>query len=145
MSTRIEDTNEACLHYLFMQIVFKALSDSKNPSSPSEPIDQEAAFYRIEQLGYQVGQRLLLQSLYRNAPSARLPQQIDQVKYLCKEFWQAIFGKTIDNLKTNHRGVYVLQDKSFDWIARFATDATATETARMAVLVRALCPLHQLP
>lgn len=136
MSVRIEEaTSEASLHYLFMQVVNKAIHDSKNPTAPTEPADQEAAFYRIEQLGFQVGQRLLLQCLHRTAPSTRLPQQIDQIKFLCKDFWQAVFGKTIDNLKTNHRGVFVLQDRSFDWIARFSADASATETARMAVLV----------
>jgi hypothetical protein len=25
------------------------------------------------------------------------------MKFLCKDFWQALFKKQVDNLKTNHR------------------------------------------
>lgn len=124
--------NAALFHQFFMQLVFKALLDSK--SSPQDPPDQEAAFYRIEQLGYQVGQRLVERILLLT-PGSRLVEQIECVKFLCKEFWMALFGKGIDNLKTNHRGVYVLHDHTFNWISRFGVDANTPETAKMAVLV----------
>lgn len=39
------------------------------------------------------------------------------VLWTCKEFWQEVFGKRVDNLKTNNRGVYVLTDTSFVWMA----------------------------
>ena len=35
--------------------------------------------------------------------------------FLCKEFWQEVFKKRVDNLKTNNRGVFVLQDNAFRW------------------------------
>ncbi|VDM81553.1 unnamed protein product [Strongylus vulgaris] len=35
------------------------------------------------------------------------------VKFICKEFWSAVFGKQVDNLRTNHQGVYVVQDNKF--------------------------------
>lgn len=35
--------------------------------------------------------------------------------FLCKEFWLDVFKKRVDNLKTNNRGVYVLQDSAFRW------------------------------
>lgn len=125
--------NAVALQHLFMQIVFKALEDSK--ASTEDPPDQEAAFYRIEQLGYQVGQRLLERILLAQMPESRILEQIDSVKFLCKEFWGLLFGKSIDNLKTNHRGVYVLHDHTFSWISRFSIDANNTTTAKMAVLV----------
>lgn len=34
-----------------------------------------------------------------------------------------VFRKQIDNLKTNHRGVYVLTDNSFRPFARMSTEA----------------------
>lgn len=39
----------------------------------------------------------------------RLGDTLEVVKFLCKDLWQAVFRKQVDNLKTNHRGVYVLQ------------------------------------
>lgn len=124
--------NSVVLHLLFIQIIQKALEDSK-PSGADHP-DQEAAFYRIEQLGFNAGQRLV-ERLLSQTYQARFAEQIDIVKYLCKEFWMASFGKGIDNLKTNHRGVYVLYDQNFQWISRFSVDGPNPSTAKMAVLV----------
>ena len=31
---------------------------------------------------------------------------LDVVKFICKDFWIAVFKKQIDNLKTNHRVRY---------------------------------------
>lgn len=119
--------NSVAFNLLFMQIVFRALEGK------GEPVDEEAAFYRIEQLGFQVGNRLVERVLHF---TKTLPFQdpIDVVKFLCKDYWSSIFGKAIDNLKTNHRGVYVLHDMSFGWVARFAVDSIQSETAKMTVL-----------
>lgn len=34
---------------------------------------------------------------------ARLGDTLEVIKFLCKDFWQALFKKQVDNLKTNHR------------------------------------------
>lgn len=33
----------------------------------------------------------------------RLGDTLDVIKFVCKDFWQAVFHKQVDNLKTNHR------------------------------------------
>jgi len=33
------------------------------------------------------------------------------MKFICTDFWSSINKKQIDNLRTNHQGVYVLQDR----------------------------------
>jgi hypothetical protein len=33
----------------------------------------------------------------------RLGDTLEVIKFVCKDFWQAVFKKQIDNLKTNHR------------------------------------------
>ncbi|GAA5882312.1 hypothetical protein JCM3774_005505 [Rhodotorula dairenensis] len=38
------------------------------------------------------------------------PDVLELVKFVCKEVWVALFDKQVDNLRTNHRGVYVLSD-----------------------------------
>lgn len=41
-----------------------------------------------------------------------------------------VFRKQIDNLKTNHRGVYVLTDNSFRPFARMSTEAGGQAVVR---------------
>lgn len=38
---------------------------------------------------------------------------LEIMKFICKEFWLKVYHKQIDNLKTNHRGIYLLEDYSF--------------------------------
>ena len=41
-----------------------------------------------------------------------------------------VFKKQVDNLKTNHRGVYVLTDHAFRPLARMSADAGGQAVAR---------------
>jgi trafficking protein particle complex subunit 6 len=41
-----------------------------------------------------------------------------------------VFKKQVDNLKTNHRGVYVLTDNVFRPLSRMSTDAGGQAVAR---------------
>lgn len=34
---------------------------------------------------------------------ARLGDTLEVIKFVCKDFWQVVFKKQVDNLKTNHR------------------------------------------
>jgi hypothetical protein len=43
----------------------------------------------------------------------RFQDTLEVIKFICKEFWQMLYKKQVDNLRTNHRGVYVLQDNRF--------------------------------
>jgi hypothetical protein len=40
------------------------------------------------------------------------------MKFICKDFWTGVFRKQIDNLRTNHQGVYVLQDNCFRLLSK---------------------------
>ena len=42
------------------------------------------------------------------------------MKFICKDFWTAIYRKQIDNLRTNHQGVYVLQDNRFKFMTQIS-------------------------
>ena len=54
---------------------------------------------------------------------ARMLDTLDVIKFCCKDLWTIVFRKQIDNLKTNHRGVYVLTDNTFRPFARMSTEA----------------------
>lgn len=84
---------------------------------------------RLESLGYRVGYSLA-ERLCKDLP--RFPGELECVKFICKEFWNNVFGKQVDNLRTNHQvmtittftvlfqGIYVIQDNKFLLLTSFA-------------------------
>ncbi|EGD90209.2 hypothetical protein H112_02681 [Trichophyton rubrum D6] len=71
---------------------------------------RESIYFRLESLGYRVGLGLG-ERFSRDRP--RFADNLDVIKFLCKDLWTILFRKQVDNLKTNHRGVYVLTDNAF--------------------------------
>jgi hypothetical protein len=69
-------------------------------------------------------------SITRDRP--RFNDSLEVIKFVCKDLWTFIFKKQIDNLKTNHRGIYVLQDNSFRWFSRMSTPLGGSDAARRA-------------
>lgn len=50
----------------------------------------------------------------------RFKDELDIIKFICKEFWSAIFGKQADTLRTNHQGIYVLIDNQFRFVIKIS-------------------------
>ncbi|CCU99559.1 unnamed protein product [Malassezia sympodialis ATCC 42132] len=69
---------------------------------------------RMEELGRHVGANLT-EKLGQGKP--RMNDTLERVKFVCKDLWSAVWDKQIDNLRTNHRGVFVLQDHSLKTLA----------------------------
>ncbi|KAG2451664.1 hypothetical protein HYH02_003444 [Chlamydomonas schloesseri] len=86
-----------------------------------------AAAAALEAVGYRVGQQLA-ERYTRDKP--RLGDTLEIIKFVCKDFWQALFKKQVDNLKTNHRGVYVLQDNGFRWLQRLSPPGPGADPGR---------------
>lgn len=130
-----------------MEIMFHTLDTSLQEDS-SEP-DQEMAFYKIERIGFTIGQRIIEmyfkvgfdsflttdRLLHKNL-NIRITEQLEAFKFICKEFWTYVFKRQVDNLKTNHRGVYVMQVQDFPWSSRFAMDSLAPDNSKLTILVR---------
>jgi len=57
-------------------------------------------------------------------------ETLDVTKFICKDLWTIVFRKQIDNLKTNHRGVYVLTDNAFRPFSRMSTEAGGSAVAK---------------
>ena len=51
------------------------------------------------------------------------------MKFICTDFWTLIYKKQVDNLRTNHQGVYVLQDKAFRFLTRISPGTKQLEHA----------------
>ncbi|KAF8859671.1 trafficking protein particle complex subunit 6A [Acephala macrosclerotiorum] len=98
-----------------------------NGRKMDEDEERDAVFFRLEMLGYRVGQGLV-ERFSRDRP--RFTDTLDVIKFLCKDLWMLVFRKQIDNLKTNHRGVYVLTDNSFRPFARMSTEPGGNAVVR---------------
>jgi len=92
-----------------------------------EDEERDAVFYRLETLGYRVGLGLV-ERFSRDRP--RFNDTLDAIKFVCKDLWTLVFKKQVDNLKTNHRGVYVLTDNLFRPLARMSTDTGGQAVVR---------------
>eukprot|EP00270_Netrium_digitus_P012646 TRINITY_DN4133_c0_g1_i1.p1 TRINITY_DN4133_c0_g1~~TRINITY_DN4133_c0_g1_i1.p1 ORF type:complete len:190 (-),score=34.95 TRINITY_DN4133_c0_g1_i1:210-779(-) len=106
---------ESCLDLLNIELVHSYQRQLSNRP--------EIAGRRIESIGFQVGQQLAERYTKERQ---RFGDHLEVIKYICKDFWMDLFKKQIDNLKTNHRGVFVLQDSRFRWLTRVSTDKTHT-------------------
>lgn len=60
----------------------------------------------------------------------RFSDHLEAIKFICKDFWSELFKKQIDNLKTNHRGTFVLQDNRFRWLTRMSLDTSPENTSQ---------------
>ncbi|KAH9075694.1 NO signaling/Golgi transport ligand-binding domain-containing protein [Lactarius deliciosus] len=111
-------------------------SVAAGPSAPSDD-EEEGLGARLEAIGMHVGANITERLCHDRAGFA---DTLDIVKFVCKELWSTCWDKQVDNLRTNHRGVYVLQDNSFKPIARISSwesRADATRRARLYVAMSA--------
>ncbi|XP_050144479.1 uncharacterized protein LOC126620057 [Malus sylvestris] len=106
------EVSESCVDSLLTEMV----SMYCNRLYANKP---ELAASRIDAIGYQVGHQL---SERYTMERPRFTDHLDAIKFICKDFWSELFKKQIDNLKTNHRGTFVLQDNRFRWVSRMSLD-----------------------
>jgi len=93
--------------------------------------EEEPVRQRLEAIGMHVGANYS-ERLCRDRPM--FAETLDAIKFICKDIWAACWDKQVDNLRTNHRGVYVLQDNAFKPISRISSwesRADATKRARL--------------
>lgn len=94
----------SCLDLLLIELVPLAERMAQSLSASDAKLEddelREAMFSRLEMLGYRVGQGLV-ERFSRDRP--RFTDNLDVIKFLCKDLWTIVFRKQIDNLKTNHR------------------------------------------
>ncbi|WWC90738.1 uncharacterized protein L201_005675 [Kwoniella dendrophila CBS 6074] len=65
---------------------------------------------RIERIGLMVGGYIAEKLTLARPP---LASHLDIIKFICKDLFLYVYSKQIDNLRTNHRGIFVLQSHSF--------------------------------
>lgn len=121
--------SEACFELLHLEIVnyvrrtMKQQFLLKNKNQPLSAEDNKLLFKKMQQklesIGYHTGIRLA-ERFTRDL--GWIGDNLDLVKYLCKDFWQLLWKKQVDKLQTNYKGIYVLHDTSFKWLTKVHTN-----------------------
>lgn len=104
-----------------------------------EEVNSTKALSYINKIGFNVGfktAQLLLIDPEVNATSitnisnnALIDNPLEAMKFICRDVWKNIFGKQMDNLRTNHVGTFVLIDyKPVSYSNCYYTTPTPTST-----------------
>ncbi|XP_015794357.1 trafficking protein particle complex subunit 6B [Tetranychus urticae] len=102
--------DEVLLDLLHIELVNTLVTPSSNKS--------ELNVTELENVGHSTGYRLIERI---TKDSHRFKDELDIMKFICKDFWSVIFKKQIDNLRTNHQGIYVLLDHRFRFISNISS------------------------
>ena len=114
--------------------------------------EREKALANLELIGFNAGYRLI-EKLTKESP--KFKDELDLMKFICKDFWMSVFRKQIDNLRTNHQvrhkrgntvfhskhlmkisfqGVYVLQDNHFKFLSKVSESKQYLESSSKFVI-----------
>ncbi|KAI0697168.1 transport protein particle component [Cytidiella melzeri] len=97
--------------------------------------EEEALRLRLESIGMHVGANIAERLCHDRGLFA---DTLDAIKFICKELWVACWDKQVDNLRTNHRGVYVLQDNAFKPIQRISSWQGRADALRRSKMYAAM-------
>ncbi|WVO13434.1 hypothetical protein L204_101050 [Cryptococcus depauperatus] len=106
---------------------------SENEPEEAAVVEEELA-KRIERIGIMVGGYIAEKLTLARPP---LVTHLDIIKFICKDLFLHVYSKQIDNLRTNHRGIYVLQSHSFPPLAPMSSckgSASDMEAAKTHLL-----------
>ncbi|KAJ8259940.1 hypothetical protein GJAV_G00175230 [Gymnothorax javanicus] len=106
------------LHNELIQYVYKSAEHGE--------MENGRCISKLENIGFRVGQGLI-ERFTRD--TARFKDELDVMKFVCKDFWTSVFKKQIDNLRTNHQGIYVLQDNKFRLLTQLSSGKQYLEHA----------------
>ena len=89
--TSITEVGEVPFQLLHNELIQFILSKSGS--------DRNKALSDVESIGFSTGYRLV-EKITREHP--KFKDELDLMKFICKDYWVCVFRKQIDNLRTNH-------------------------------------------
>ncbi|XP_059138564.1 trafficking protein particle complex subunit 6B-like [Physella acuta] len=98
----------------------------REASLSKDNTQKEKWISKLETLGYHVGQRLIERF---TKESSHFKDELDVIKFICKDLWNYIYKKQVDNLRKYQQGVYVLQDNKFTLLVQMSTGIQYMESA----------------
>eukprot|EP00040_Diaphanoeca_grandis_P033038 m.201409 g.201409 ORF g.201409 m.201409 type:complete len:160 (-) comp32796_c7_seq20:517-996(-) len=95
--------------------------------------DRSLLFHKIEEIGFRVGQSLFESNSGNVNKPTRFKEQLDVIKFICKDVWGMAFNKQIDTLRTNHKGIYLLQDNAYRGFNKMGKSPAEVEKAKLMI------------
>lgn len=79
---------------------------------------------RIRDIGIKLGSKLTNLLVFTNNVNLNFKEMdlLLVMKFICRDVWKQMFGKQMDNLKTNHRGTFYLIDYDYGMIQDFCIE-----------------------
>lgn len=148
-ATQQRAVSEQIMEFLLTELSLYAAKSSSTVEQQDEEgmtVAAEMAAAKLERMGaavgYRITERLAETKTWSAAPNISnqdtaaivAAQQLEAVKFLCKDVWIEIFNKQIDKLQTNHRGVFVLKDLELKWLTRFPVGSESSRVAAIRLL-----------
>ncbi|XP_012693876.1 trafficking protein particle complex subunit 6B, like isoform X2 [Clupea harengus] len=116
--------DDSLFEFLHMEIVSHVYKEHESRGDNDK--ERGTCVSLLELMGFRVGQGLI-ERFTKDTPSFK--DELDVMKFVCKDFWTNIFRKQIDNLRTNHQGTYVLQDNRFTLLTPLSSGKQYLEEA----------------
>lgn len=111
---RVAEVASSMLVHELLRMNEQSLKEHEKAECREGDVFSMAWHTRIESLGYEIGFRLVERVAQQRLLKV---EPLEVIKFLCRDIWMEIFGKHIDKLQTNHRGIFVLKDNAFRWAA----------------------------
>ncbi|XP_075221614.1 trafficking protein particle complex subunit Trs33 [Lycorma delicatula] len=108
------------IHSELVNYVTKEKSDSSIENAKQSDLST------LEYTGFITGYRII-ERLTKDWP--RFQNELETLKFICTDFWLSVYKKQIDNLRTNHQGVYVLQDNTFRFLNKISAGKQYLDSA----------------
>lgn len=89
--------------------------------------DSDDVTVRIEGYGFDMGMRMSELLMFKSA-NHKMVDILDIMKFVCRDVWKVLCGKQMSNLRTNHRGTFVLVDSSYKLIESMLSDRGSADT-----------------
>lgn len=117
------------LNEIVKYVVFKDVNDSQNlyqalTKLSSTPLKMKQK--ELKRLAIGTGKRIV-ENMVQDHVWLRDSHAL--MRFICKEFWNYFFGKYVDRLQTNNKGVYVLFDYKFAWQSSWSLEPVNDESA----------------
>ncbi|OBA24076.1 transport protein particle component [Metschnikowia bicuspidata var. bicuspidata NRRL YB-4993] len=98
----------------------------------SELLDSEDVVLRVEKYGFDLGLRLTEVLMYKAETKQKIVDILEVMKFICRDAWRTLYGKQMDNLRTNHRGTFVLIDNQYKVTAGFSSEKGKSDAVAKA-------------
>ena len=90
-------------------------------------LDNDEVTIRVESYGYSLGLKIAEVLLYKSSGN-KVVDILDIMKFVCRDVWKCLYNKQMDNLRTNHRGTFVLVDNNYKLISLLNSSKGMQET-----------------